>query len=68
MAIIRRSGPPIGVLSETEMAALRDVSNHRVVGLPMLNRLKKLLLIEQKLGGWNTTQQGHIQLMFSVAR
>jgi hypothetical protein len=68
MTTIRRSGPPIGALSDPEMAALRDVSNHRVVGLPMLNRLKKRLLIEQKLGGWTTTQQGHIQLMFRVAR
>jgi hypothetical protein len=55
-------------LHPKEWAGLRDVSNHRVVELPMLNRLKELGLVEQKSGVWATTQQGQIRLLFGSAR
>ena len=64
-----KSSPPKGPdLSDNEKASLRDVSNHLVVEPPMLDRLKKLGLIEQKSGIWSTTQQGQIRLMFGAAR
>ena len=58
-------GPP---LTDKEIKALRDVAQHLVVQPLLLKRLKTLGLIEQKLGGWTTTSQGEIRLMFSAAR
>jgi hypothetical protein len=55
-------------LSDKEMAGLHDVANHRVVEPRVLDRLSQLGLIEQKLGSWTTTQDGHIRLMFNSAR
>jgi hypothetical protein len=64
----KRQPPKFPALSDSEMAALRDVSNHRTVAAEMLLRLKKLGLIEQKSGVWTTTQDGHIRLMFGSAK
>jgi len=50
------------------MAALRAVSKLGLGDLPALRRLKKLGLVEERLGVWTTTQQGHIYLMFAAAR
>ena len=63
-----RSTPKAPPLHPTEWAALRDVANNRVVETLMLNRLKELGLVEQKRGGWTTTQQGKIRLLFGGAR
>jgi hypothetical protein len=64
-----RTVPPKGQeLHPKEWAGLRNVSNHLVVELPMLNRLKELGLVEQKSGVWATTQQGQIRLLFGSAR
>jgi hypothetical protein len=64
-----RSAPPKAPeLHPKDYSALRDVSNHRVVELPMLRRLEKFLLVEQKSGAWSTTQHGEIVLMLGAAR
>jgi hypothetical protein len=55
-------------LTDTEIKALREVAEQLVVQPLLLQRLKTLGLIEQKLGKWTTTQQGEIRLMFSAAR
>jgi|KBSMisStandDraft_5_1062788.scaffolds.fasta_scaffold633844_2 hypothetical protein len=55
-------------LEPREMAALRAVSKLGLGDLPALRRLKKLGLVEERLGVWTTTQQGHIYLMFAAAR
>jgi hypothetical protein len=62
------SPPKPPQLQPKEASALRDVSNHRVVELPMLQRLEKLGYIEQKSGVWSTTQHGAIFLMLGEAR
>jgi hypothetical protein len=55
-------------LTDAEIKALRGVSEQIVVQPLLLQRLKALGLIEQKLGRWNTTPQGQIRLMFLGAR
>ena len=55
-------------LEPKEMAALRAVSKLGLAEPEALKRLKKLGLVEQRLGVWTTTQQGHICLMFAAAR
>jgi hypothetical protein len=60
--------PKVYVLSDAEIAALRNAAHHQVVTPPSYRRLEKLGLIEQKLGGWILTQQGRIHLMFINAR
>jgi hypothetical protein len=62
------STPKPPILEPKELAALRDVSRHHSVELPLLRRFEKLGLIEQKSGAWSTTQQGHILLMFRSAK
>jgi hypothetical protein len=56
------------VLTDKELKALRDVAERLVVQPPLLERLKALGLVEQKLGTWITTHQGEIRLMFAGAR
>jgi hypothetical protein len=69
MVSFRPSSPPKPPeLEPKQLAALRDVSNHHSVEVPMLRRLEKLGLIEQKSGKWSTTQEGHIFLMFRAAK
>jgi hypothetical protein len=69
MANFRPSSTPKSPeLVPKELAALRDVSRHHSVEVPLLRRLEKLGLIEQKSGAWSTTQQGHILLMFRAAK
>ena len=65
--------PPHGapkrhVLSDVEIAALRNVDHHQGVTPTSYRRLKRLGIIEQKLDGWILTQQGQIHLMFINAR
>ena len=65
--------PPHGVpkrhiLSDVEIAALRNVAHHQGVTPPSYRSLRKLGLIEQTLDGWILTQQGQIHLMFINAR
>ncbi len=65
--------PPHGapkrhVLSDEEIFALRNVTNHKGVTPPSYRCLKRLGLIEEKLDGWILTQQGQIHLMFINAR
>lgn len=55
-------------LEPKELAALRAVSKLGPAELQALQRLKKLGLVEQSLGVWAVTQQGHIYLMFAEAR
>jgi hypothetical protein len=56
-------------LTPREYRALRDISQHLIVGQPLLlDRLKDLGFVEQKVGDWVLTQNGHIQLMFGAAR
>jgi hypothetical protein len=55
-------------LTDAEKVALRDVSKHRAVDMPMLRRLKELGLAELKSGVWSTTQQGQVVVMFGSAR
>jgi hypothetical protein len=62
------STPKPPELEPKELAALRDVSQHHSVEVPLLRRLEKLGFIEQKSGTWSTTQQGHIFLMFRAAK
>ena len=62
------SAPKPYVLSDGEIAALRSVTEHKAVTPPSYRRLKRLGLIEQKLGAWTLTQQGTIHLMFVNAR
>jgi hypothetical protein len=62
-------GAPKGhVLSDVEIAALRNVAHHQGVAPPSYQRLKRLGLIEKKLDAWILTQQGKIHLMFINAR
>ena len=69
MAIFRPKAPPKTLeLHPKEYSALRDVSKHRAVEPPLLQRLEKLGLVEQKSGVWTQTQQGQILLMFAAAR
>jgi ribosomal protein S19E (S16A) len=65
---VKSTPPKTPGLSDPEMAALRDVSNHRVVEPSAIQRLEKLGLVERKSGTWITTQQGQIRLMFRAAR
>jgi hypothetical protein len=62
------AAPKAPELQPKELDALRDVSNHRAVEIPMLHRLKKLALIEQKSGKWSTTQHGEIMLLLKSVR
>jgi hypothetical protein len=62
------STPKAPELEPKELAALRDVSKHHSVKVPLLRRLEKLGFIDQKSGAWSTTQQGHIYLMFKAAK
>lgn len=62
------SAPKAYVLSDGEIAALRNVTHPQAVTPPSYRRLKRLGLIEQKPGGWMLTQQGQIHLMFVNAR
>jgi hypothetical protein len=55
-------------LTDTEIKALRGVAERQVVQPLLLQRLKTLGLVEQKLGAWIITHQGEIRLMFSAAR
>jgi ribosomal protein S19E (S16A) len=55
-------------LEPKEFAALRDVSKHRAVEVPVLRQLERLGLVEHKSGVWAITQQGQIRLMFGSAR
>jgi hypothetical protein len=55
-------------LNEAEIKALRGVAQNLVVQPLLLQRLKALGLIEQKLGTWTITHQGEIRLMFAGAR
>jgi hypothetical protein len=62
-------GAPKGhVLSDVEIAVLRNITHQQMVTPPSYRRLKRLGLIEQKLDGWLLTQQGRIHLMFINAR
>jgi hypothetical protein len=60
--------PKVFVLSDVEIAALRNVAHHQVVEPPSCQRLERLGLIEQKLDSWILTLQGKIRLMFIDAR
>jgi hypothetical protein len=62
-----RGAPKGQPLSFEEIAALRDVANRKAVKPTSSRCLKKLGLIEQRLGDWSLTQQGCIQLMFCNA-
>jgi hypothetical protein len=62
------SVPKRHVLSDVEIAALRNVAHYQGVTPPSYRCLKRLGLIEQKLDGWILTQQGQIHLMFINAR
>jgi hypothetical protein len=55
-------------LSPDEVIALRSVADRKTA--PPLNcrLLKRRGLIEQRLGDWILTQQGHIHLLFCNAR
>lgn len=55
-------------LSDVEMNALCCVANNTVIGQRMYERLRKLGFVEQKLGRWNLTHQGQIQMIFRGAR
>lgn len=55
-------------LEPKELAALRDVSDHRSSEQTVLHRLQKLGLIERESGTWVISQQGHIYLMFHAAK
>lgn len=55
-------------LEPREMVALRTISKHGLAEVPALRRLEKLGFVEQRLGVWTMTQQGHIHLMFAAAR
>jgi ribosomal protein S19E (S16A) len=69
MVNFRASSPSKGPeLQAKEVAGLRDVSNHRVVELPVLRQLEKRGFVEQKSGVWSITQQGQITLMFQAAK
>jgi hypothetical protein len=56
------------LLSVEEVVALRNVANRNAVAPPDCRLLKRRGLIEQRLGGWILTQQGHIRLLFCNAR
>ncbi len=68
MKFTRSAPPKAPQLHPKEHSALRDVSNHRAVEAPLLQRLAKLGLVEQQSGVWATTQRGQILLMFAAAR
>ena len=63
-----RHAPRGHQLSVEEVVALRDVSGHKTVASLNCRLLKRRGLIEQCLGGWKLTQQGHIHLLFCNAR
>ena len=63
-----RGTPKSRPLSVEEVVALRNVANHNAVAPPACRLLKGRGLIEQRLGGWILTQQGHIHLLFCNAR
>jgi len=69
MANFRTSPPPKRQeLNPKEALALRAVSEDRAVEAPMIQKLAKLGVIEQRSGVWSTTQHGAILLMLSAAR
>jgi len=68
MANFRTSPPKRQELHPKEVLALRDISNHRAVEAPMIKRLAKLGVIEQRSDVWSTTQHGAILLMLGAAR
>jgi hypothetical protein len=64
----RRGAHKGHLLSNEEAAALRNVFSRKEVTSANSRYLKKCGLIEQRLGSWILTQQGHIHLLFCNAR
>ncbi len=69
MAYLSHRGAPRGnPLSVEEVIGLRNVASCNAVAPTACRLLKGRGLIEQRLGGWILTQQGHIRLLFCNAR
>ena len=55
-------------LDQTEIVALRGVSNRQVADGPAIKRLEKLGLVVRNSDNLDLTEQGRITLMFAAAR
>lgn len=68
MAYVRPRIERTNGLGETELVALRGVSNDQIADGPLVRRLAKLGLVRRNLDKWDLTEQGRITLMFAAAR
>jgi hypothetical protein len=68
MAYIKLRAEKAPGLDQTEIVALRGVSNRQVVEGPATKRLEKLGLVVRNSGNLDLTEQGRITLMFAAAR
>ena len=68
MAYIRARIARTNGLDQTELVALRSVSQHKPTEGPAIARLETLGLVKRSLNVWDLTEQGRICLMFAAAR
>jgi hypothetical protein len=68
MAYVRPRIERMTGLDQTEIVALRGVSDHHVTEGAAIKRLEKLALIRRNSDTWDLTEQGRITLMFAAAR